>query len=41
MTFSTWDKFEELMYSLSKQPGYKPKKGERKNGSALITTSDI
>jgi len=37
MTFSTWDKFEELMYSLSKQPGYKPKKGERKNGSALIT----
>ena len=37
MTFPTWEKFEELLYSLSKQPGYKPKKGERKNGSALIT----
>lgn len=37
MTFSTWEKFEELLYSLSEQPGYKPKKGERKNGSALIT----
>lgn len=37
MTFPTWEKFEELLYMLSEQPGYKPKKGERKNGSALIT----
>ena len=37
MSFSTWEKFEELLYMLSEQPGYKPKKGERKNGSALIT----
>ena len=37
MTFSSWEKFEELLYSLSEQTGYKPKKGERKNGSALIT----
>lgn len=37
MTFSTWEKFEELLYMLSEQPGYKPKKGERKPGSALIT----
>lgn len=37
MSFSSWEKFEELLYMLSEQPGYKPKKGERKNGSALIT----
>ena len=37
MSFSSWEKFEELLYMLSKQPGYKPKKGERKNGSPLIT----
>ena len=37
MTFSKWEEYEELLYSLSEQPGYKPKKGERKNGSPLIT----
>ena len=37
MTFQDWKGFEDLLYSLSKQPGYKPKKGERKNGSPLIT----
>jgi len=37
MAFSKWEEFEDLLYSLSKQPGYKPKKGERKNGSPLIT----
>ena len=28
MTFQDWKGFEDLLYSLSKQPGYKPKKGE-------------
>jgi hypothetical protein len=37
MSFSNWEKFEDLLYSLSEQPGYKPKKGERKDGSPLIT----
>ena len=39
MHFDTLDKFEKLLYDLSKQPGYKPKKGERKDGSPLITPS--
>ena len=37
MRFSNWDKFEELLYALSGQPGYKPKKGEMTQGSALIS----
>ena len=37
MSFRKWEDFEDLLYSLSKQPGYKPKKGERKDGSPLIT----
>lgn len=38
MTFSSWEKFEDLLYKLSKQPGYKPKKGEKiKNASPLIS----
>ncbi len=37
MSFPKWEEFEDLLYSLSKQPGYKPKKGERKDGSPLIT----
>lgn len=41
MQFDTLDKFEKLLYDLSKQPGYKPKKGERKDGSPLITPSSF
>lgn len=39
MDFSSWEKFEDLMYSLSKEPGYKPKKDERfhPNASPLIS----
>jgi len=38
MDFNSWDAFEDLLYKLSKEPGYKPKKGERvKNASPLIT----
>ena len=37
MEFSSLDKFEGLLYDLSKQPGYKPKKGEYKRGSPLIS----
>jgi hypothetical protein len=37
LTFDTWDAFESLLYKLSNQPGYKPKKDERKDGSALIS----
>lgn len=37
MSFKSFDEFESLLYGLSKQPGYKPKKGERKDGSPLIT----
>lgn len=36
MQFDTLDSFEKLLYGLSKQPGYKPKKGEFKDGSPLI-----
>lgn len=39
MKLSTFEHFEKLLYELSEQPGYKPKKGERKNGSPLITPS--
>lgn len=37
MNFKSWHEFENLLYKLSKQPGYKPKKGEMKNGSPLIS----
>ena len=37
LSFDTWDAFEGLLYKLSDQPGYKPKKDERKDGSALIS----
>jgi len=38
MDFNSWDMFETLLYNLSKEPGYKPKKGESiKNASPLIT----
>lgn len=39
MNFNTLEKFEGLLYQLSEQPGYKPKKGERKDSSPLITPS--
>jgi hypothetical protein len=29
MTMATWEEFENLLYKLSKAPGYKPKKDER------------
>ena len=41
MNFDSLDRFEELLYSLSEQPGYKPKKGERRDGSPLITPSSF
>ena len=37
MSFDSLEKFEGLLYDLSKQPGYKPKKGEFKKGSPLIS----
>lgn len=39
MSFDTYDEFEDLLYSLSKEPGYKPKKCERfhPNASPLIS----
>jgi len=37
MSFDTLEKFERLLYDLSNQPGYKPKKGEFKKGSPLIS----
>lgn len=38
MDFKTWNGFEELLYSLSKQPGYKAKRGEKgKQSSPLIS----
>lgn len=39
MEFKSLESFEKLLYDLSKQPGYKPKKSERKLGSPLITPS--
>jgi hypothetical protein len=41
MEFTSLESFEKLLYDLSKQPGYKPKKGERKDGSPLITPSSF
>jgi hypothetical protein len=41
MEFTSLESFEKLLYDLSKQPGYKPKKGERKGGSPLITPSSF
>ena len=41
MEFNTLESFEKLLYDLSTQPGYKPKKGERKAGSPLITPSSF
>ncbi len=37
MSFDSFEKFEELLYDLSKQPGYKPKKGDFRQGSPLIS----
>lgn len=37
MSFKSWDSFKDLLYELSAQPGYKPKKHEKRNGSPLIT----
>jgi hypothetical protein len=38
MDFSSWSGFENLLFGLSKEPGYKPKRGERVlNASPLIT----
>lgn len=37
MDFGSWSSFENILYKLSKQPGYKPKKGERRDGSPLIS----
>ena len=37
MSFDSFEKFEGLLYDLSKQPGYKPKKGEFRQGSPLIS----
>mgnify|MGYP003332947446 FL=1 len=38
MDFADWTSFEKLLYQLSKQPGRKPKKGERsKKASPLIS----
>lgn len=37
MTFKTVDAFEALLFKLSAQPGYKPKKGEYRVGSPLIS----
>jgi hypothetical protein len=34
MTFSSWEKFVFCLRELSKQPGYKPKKGEKNNPKA-------
>jgi hypothetical protein len=39
MNLPTWTSFENLLYGLSHQPGYKPKRGEWKKGSPLITPS--
>jgi hypothetical protein len=41
MEFKSWSGFEDLLYSLSEQPGYKPKKHERKDGSPLITPASF
>jgi hypothetical protein len=41
MEFTSLESFEKLLYDLSKQPGYKPKKGEKKDGSPLITPSSF
>jgi hypothetical protein len=37
MDFGSWEEFEKLLYKLSAQPGYKPKKDERRLGSPLIS----
>jgi hypothetical protein len=37
LNFKTWDDFEKLLYKLSKLPGYKAKKGEKKQSSSLIS----
>ena len=39
MDFSSWDKFEKLLYNIAEQPGYKPPRGEKpkKKPSPLIS----
>ena len=37
MSFDSLEKFEKILYDLSKQEGYKPKRGEFKKGSPLIS----
>jgi hypothetical protein len=41
MTFDTVEGFEKLLYKLSEQPGYKPKKGEYRLGSPLISPAQF
>ena len=36
-TFDSWEDFGKCLYAMSKVKGYKPKKGERKKGSPLIS----
>ena len=37
VTVASWEDFEKLMFQLSKLPGYKAKKGEKKKSSSLIS----
>lgn len=37
ISVDSWDKFEKMLYKLSRMPGYKAKKGERKKSSPLIS----
>lgn len=37
MPFESFEDLEKLLYALAKQPGYKPKRGEKTLGSPLIT----
>lgn len=37
LDFKTWADFEKLLYRLAKLPGYKAKKGEKKQSSSLIS----
>lgn len=37
VSLNDWDEFGNLLFKLSKMDGYKPKRGERKKGSPLIS----
>jgi hypothetical protein len=41
MVFDSWDRFENLLYKLSKQSGYKPKKGEKTKGSSPLISPAV